>query len=57
MLGALTKIAKQGANIIINDPINKILKDHNASSIECALSYRMKRDIIDGLEAIINKSK
>ena len=48
MEGALTKIAKQGANIIIADVIIKIWKDNSVRPTEGALSHRKKRHSIDG---------
>ena len=48
-------ITKGHTNNDITNAISKILLIH-ISPIEEVLSYRMKRDIIDGLENIINKS-
>ena len=53
---ALRMMTKENTNNNITEIISKICKDYNVNSIEGVLSHRMKRDIIDGLETIINKS-
>ena len=49
-------MTKEKTNNNITEAISKICKDYNVNPIEGVLSHRMKRDIIDGLETIINKS-
>ena len=44
------------SNNKITETISKICEEYNVNPIEGVLSHRMKRDIIDGLETIINKS-
>ena len=40
----------------ITDTVNKICTDYKVNPVEGVLSHRMKKDIIDGMECIINKS-
>jgi len=53
---ALRLMTKENTNNKITDTISKICQDYKVNPIEGVLSHRMKRDIIDGLETIINKS-
>jgi curved DNA binding protein len=53
---ALRLMTKENTNNNITDTISKICNDYGVNPIEGVLSHRMKRDIIDGLETIINKS-
>ena len=53
---ALRMMTKDNTNNKITDTIASICKDYDVNPIEGVLSHRMKRDIIDGLETIINKS-
>ena len=53
---ALRLTTKENTNNKITDTISKICQDYKVNPIEGVLSHRMKRDIIDGLETIINKS-
>ena len=53
---ALRLMTKENTNNKITDSIAKICSDYKVNPIEGVLSHRMKRDIIDGLETIINKS-
>ena len=47
---------KSSTNNDITKTIDSICKDYNVNPIEGVLSHRMKRDIIDGMETIINKT-
>ena len=40
----------------LTEAISKICKDYNVNPVEGVLSHRMKKDIIDGMETIINKT-
>ncbi len=40
----------------VTDAISKICNDYKVNPVEGVLSHRMKKDIIDGMETIINKS-
>jgi len=40
----------------VTDVVKKICDSYKVNPVEGVLSHRMKRDIIDGLEVIINKS-
>ena len=53
---ALRMMTKENTNNKITDTISKVCEDYKVNPIEGVLSHRMKRDIIDGLETIINKS-
>ena len=53
---ALRMMTKEKTNNQITDAISKICTDYKVNPIEGVLSHRMKRDIIDGFETIINKS-
>ena len=53
---ALRMMTKEKTNNQVTDAISKICTDYKVNPIEGVLSHRMKRDIIDGLETIINKS-
>ena len=53
---ALRMMTKEKTNNQVTDAISKICADYKVNPIEGVLSHRMKRDIIDGLETIINKS-
>ena len=53
---ALRMMTKDNTNNEITDVISKISNDYKVNPIEGVLSHRMKRDVIDGLETIINKS-
>ena len=53
---ALRMMTKENTNNKITDTIAKICDEYKVTPIEGVLSHRMKRDIIDGLETIINKS-
>jgi curved DNA binding protein len=53
---ALRMMTKENTNNEITDAISKICNDYKVNPIEGVLSHRMRRDIIDGLETIINKS-
>ena len=53
---ALRMMTKENTNNKITDTISKICDEYKVTPIEGVLSHRMKRDIIDGLETIINKS-
>ena len=53
---ALRMMTKENSNNKITEAISKICNDYKVNPIEGVLSHRMKRDIIDGLETIINKS-
>jgi len=53
---ALRMMTKENTNNKITETISKICSDYKVNPIEGVLSHRMKRDIIDGLETIINKS-
>ena len=53
---ALRMMTKENTNNNVTEAISIICKDYNVNPIEGVLSHRMKRDIIDGLETIINKS-
>ena len=52
----LKMMTKENTNNQITEAISKICNDYKVNPIEGVLSHRMKRDIIDGLETIINKS-
>ena len=52
---ALRLMTKENTNNKITNTISKICENYNVNPIEGVLSHRMKRDIIDGLETIINK--
>ena len=52
---ALRLMTKENTNNKVTDTIAKICADYKVNPIEGVLSHRMKRDIIDGLETIINK--
>ena len=47
---------KSNTNNDVTKAIESICKDYGVNPIEGVLSHRMKRDIIDGMECIINKS-
>ena len=47
---------KSATNNDVTKAIESICKDYGVNPIEGVLSHRMKRDIIDGMECIINKS-
>ena len=47
---------KSSTNNDVTKAIESICKDYGVNPIEGVLSHRMKRDIIDGMECIINKS-
>ena len=47
---------KSSTNNEVTKAIESICKDYGVNPIEGVLSHRMKRDIIDGMECIINKS-
>ena len=47
---------KSATNNDVTKAIEYICKDYGVNPIEGVLSHRMKRDIIDGMECIINKS-
>ena len=47
---------KSSTNNDVTKAIESICKDYNVNPVEGVLSHRMKRDIIDGMECIINKS-
>ena len=53
---ALRMMTKENTNNRITEAISKICTDYKVTPIEGVLSHRMKRDIIDGFETIINKS-
>ena len=53
---ALRLMTKENTNNKVTDTISQICTDYKVNPIEGVLSHRMKRDIIDGLETIINKS-
>ena len=53
---ALRLMTKEHTNNDVTNAISKICTDYKVNPIEGVLSHRMKRDIIDGLETIINKS-
>ena len=53
---ALRMMTKEKTNNQVTDAISKICTDYKVNPIEGVLSHRMKRDIIDGLETIINRS-
>ena len=53
---ALRIMTKENTNNKITDTVSKICADYKVNPIEGVLSHRMKRDIIDGLETIINKN-
>ena len=53
---ALRMMTKEKTNNQVTDAISKICADYKVNPIEGVLSHRMKRDIIDGLETIINRS-
>ena len=53
---ALRMMTKENTNNKITDTVSKICADYKVNPIEGVLSHRMKRDIIDGLETIINKN-
>ena len=53
---ALRMMTKENTNNRITETISKICSEYKVNPIEGVLSHRMKRDIIDGLETIINKS-
>ena len=48
-------MTKENTNNKITETIGKICDEYKVNPIEGVLSHRMKRDIIDGLETIINK--
>lgn len=52
---ALRLMTKENTNNKITETISKICNDYKVNPIEGVLSHRMKRDIVDGLETIINK--
>ena len=52
---ALRLMTKENTNNKITETIGKICDEYKVNPIEGVLSHRMKRDIIDGLETIINK--
>ena len=52
---ALRLMTKENTNNKITNSIAKVCEDFKVNPIEGVLSHRMKRDIIDGLETIINK--
>ena len=52
---ALRLMTKENTNNKVTEAISKICTDYKVNPIEGVLSHRMKRDIIDGLETIINK--
>ena len=47
---------KSSTNNEVTKAIESICKDYGVNPIEGVLSHRMKRDIIDGMECIINKN-
>ena len=47
---------KSATNNDVTKAIESICKDYGVNPIEGVLSHRMKRDIIDGMECIINKN-
>ena len=53
---ALRKMTTSNTNNQITNAISKVCADYQVNPIEGVLSHRMKRDIIDGMETIINKS-
>jgi hypothetical protein len=40
----------------VTDVVKRICESYKVNPVEGVLSHRMKRDIIDGLEVIINKA-
>ena len=52
----LRLMTKENTNNKAVEAIIKICNDYKVNQIKGVLSYRLKRDIIDGLEIIINKS-
>ena len=53
---ALRLMTKENTNNKVTYTISKICTDYKVNPIEGVLSQRMKYEIIDGLETIINKS-
>lgn len=53
---ALKQMTLENTNNKITDTIAKVCESYQVNPIEGVLSHRMKRDIVDGLETIINKA-
>lgn len=53
---ALRTMTKEHNNNEITEIISSVCKDYDVSPVEGVLSHRMKKDIVDGIETIINKA-
>ncbi len=53
---AIRMLKLKNTNNQVTEVIRKICDSYKVSPLEGVLSHRMKRDIVDGLETVINKS-